>query len=324
MYKWEGAFAGIGIFLKELEKQTNLKMEDISNFSPTGEMQTTPIVAIQLIEDANDFFLQLKNAGLLTNNNVDTILSRAKPLKYLGALPQKYRGVFGRAHTDENGNQFCEINPKMNDYSNRGGFTSRERQKMITFHELAHVISKDKENEEAEQAKFADTCKSQFSRSEILTINNKLGFAPKDNDTSTRFNGYINNLTDYAYFAPNLMNEWFAQELAEALLYQSLGKKRPQMKIQTDERAIPGEVYKSNFEDVEWNYGLYQPIALGLGRALRGIGTIENKSDGVISHELLKRYFNDGSTKFMQDVASECIADGFHSLQKWKITDQLI
>jgi len=88
------------------------------------------------------------------------------------------------------------------------------------------------------------------------------------------------------YYGYMTIEEALAQNIAETCFYY--GQQRPSHHLEKDAIFPNNYSCKTNF-DTAVNYGLYQPIAVAMGRTLKDIGTSPNTSDEQILFELSQK-----------------------------------
>ena len=128
----------------------------------------------------------------------------------------------------------------------------KEKRKLYMFHELAHIST---------------------------GIHQIIEDAPNN-----LINGKFQHSHLYGYQA---LDEAMAQDIAETMLYLSLGRQRPA--IANKSEPILNTLVPTNFDF----YGIYQPIAGHFAQSLRGIGSIHNMCKYAVNGNLYKHIIDE-------------------------------
>ena len=218
-----------------------------------GKIYTTEDVA----KDAHRFttktltFIKtMKELGLIDPTNIDNVCENIfNSTHQIDYLSENERNIFGIAEKEQ---KRIRLNPNMGmNVSDNQEVNEKQNDYMLDLY-LFHEL--------------AHKC--------LPKIDNTFDSIP----TLMKFK---NSSTVYGYQA---LEEAVAQEIAEMCYYKHKNLERPAKTKHTD-TILPKVVFKSNFN----YYGLYQPVAVSFGRALRGVGKSSDDSSEKIMYDLCHR-----------------------------------
>ena len=280
-----GKFKVVAEYLKKLEKNT---LEHVKQNKLDKQLDQHQAI----LGNVADFFFQLKDSGLMTEENAENIISRVNPIAHVTVLRPEY--------CEKNIYALCtgtsiEVNPNIP--CDDKLLTSADKQKLYTFHELGHAIIQSEKDYNLDN--------------EMLNINNVFLVKHRSEPVIKKEDDTKEN---YAHLGHNVLNEWFAQEVAEKLTYKSIGKKRPAAQKQWDGlceedengkmvKAKDGKelVFDSNFD----YYGLFQPLSIAFAKATKSVGVNPGDTDEKVSDKLLEKVLRNGLRGFMILTADE-------------------
>lgn len=222
----------------------------------------------QYIHYVEHFLVKGIQLGFFTGENLDRIVSLLNTkFREIKLLPPELRGCFAQSYDD-----IIEINPEMQKHPNSPNLNEEEITMLYMFHELGHKVLNVED--------FEVTKKYCASFKKIM---------------EEKGQKYENTIPlGYVYYGFVMLEETLAQELAETLTYATLGKTRPNSRLEMEFDTT----FKSNFD----YYGIFEKPTIDMGRTMRGCGKSNSDSKKVLQ-DMIKRSLHTDS--FSEDLIAE-------------------
>ena len=296
-YNWQSTFPEIENYLSRLLyssfSRNNGKNDDLIKKLP------------ELIHYMEDFFAQAIKDGLITKENISTILGRLKNEQsgLRAIMPLKEKGLFGKSVND-----IVEVNLHMERHGNSPSLSENDLIRLYLYHEVGHKILNIHSNEVAIK-NYLDTVDAILQEKGVVEPDTLMKSVVPD--------GLL------------MIEECLTQELAERLTYEVLGKKRPATKLRNEIANIQGGL--PEICQVPTNldfYGLFQQPTIEFGKTLRGChNRLSTDSDVLLNmiskafyinfdEDLFKEY-NNGDGNLYQDLFRTLRSMGFLLRQKY-------